>query len=91
MLSNPDPVDDMESLDEGTKADDENDSTDKNNQTSGESDLEKGSVIMCCQKLSYGILLPKLFWPTVRKNRSSDGEKLLKFKAEGQEIAKILR
>ena len=47
MLSNPDPVDDMESLDEGTKADDENDSTDKNNQTSGESDLEKGSEIMC--------------------------------------------
>ena len=53
MLSNPDPVDDMESLDEGTKADDENDSTDKNNQTSGESDLEKGSVIICCQKLTY--------------------------------------
>ena len=50
MLSNPDPVDDMESLDEGTKADDENDSTDKNNQTSGESDLEKGSEIMCGQK-----------------------------------------
>ena len=51
MLSNPEPVDDMESLDEGTKADDENDSTDKNNQTSGESDLEKGSVIICCQKI----------------------------------------
>ena len=29
-----------------------------------------------------GILLQKLFWPTVRKNRSSDQEKLLKFKAE---------
>ena len=26
-----------------------------------------------------GILLPKLFWPTVRKNCSSDREKLLKF------------
>ena len=38
-----------------------------------------------------GILLPKLFWPTVRKNCSSDREKLLKFEAEGQEFAKILR
>ena len=28
-----------------------------------------------------GILLPKLFWPTVRKNCSSDREKLLKFEA----------
>ena len=38
-----------------------------------------------------GILLPKLFWPTVRKNCSSDQEKLLKFEAEGREFAKILR
>ena len=38
-----------------------------------------------------GILLPKLFWPTVRKNCSSDGEKLSKLEAEGQEFAKILR
>ena len=38
-----------------------------------------------------GILLPKFFWPTVRKNCSSDQEKLLKFKAEGSEFAKILR
>ena len=38
-----------------------------------------------------GILLPKLFWPTVRKNCSSDREKLLKFEAEGREFAKILR
>ena len=38
-----------------------------------------------------GILLPKLFWPTVRKKCSSDREKLLKFEAEGQEFAKILR
>ena len=29
------------------------------------------------------ILLPKLFRPTVRKNCSSDQEKLLKFEAEG--------
>ena len=35
-----------------------------------------------------GILLPKLFWPTVGKNCSSDGEKLLKFEAEGREFAK---
>ena len=33
----------------------------------------------------------QLFWPTVWKNCSSDQEKLLKFKAEGQEFAKFLR
>ena len=38
-----------------------------------------------------GILLPKLFWPTARKNCSSNQEKLLKFQAEGQEFAKCLR
>ena len=38
-----------------------------------------------------GIFFPKLFWPTVRKYCSSDWEKLLKFEAEGQEVAKILR
>ena len=38
-----------------------------------------------------GILLPKLFWPTVRKNCSSDREKLLKFEAEGREFANFLR
>ena len=38
-----------------------------------------------------GILLPKLFWPTVRKNCSSDREKLLKFETEGREFAKVLR
>ena len=36
-----------------------------------------------------GILLPKLFWPTVRKNCSSDREKLLKFEAEGREFPKF--
>ena len=35
-----------------------------------------------------GIFLPKLFWPTMRKNCSSDQENLLKFEAEGQEFAK---
>ena len=38
-----------------------------------------------------GILLPKLFWPSMRKKCSSDREKLLKFKAEGREFAKFLR
>ena len=37
--------------------------------------------------LEIGILLPKLFWPTVGKNYSSDWEKLLKFEAEGQKFA----
>ena len=37
------------------------------------------------------ILLQKLFGPTVRKNCSSDREKLLKFKAEDQEFGKFLR
>ena len=41
------------------------------------------------QKGIFGILLPKLFWPTVRKNCSSDQEKLLKFKADGREFFKI--
>ena len=38
-----------------------------------------------------GILLPKLFWPTVRKNCSGDREKFLKFEAEVQEFAIFLR
>ena len=41
--------------------------------------------------VNNGILLPKLFWPTVRKNCSSDREKLLKFETEGREFAKLLR
>ena len=36
-----------------------------------------------------GILLPKLFWPTVRK--ICDREKLLKFETEGRDFAKFLR
>ena len=35
-----------------------------------------------------GILLSKLFCPTVRKNSFSDQEKLLKFESEGREFAK---
>ena len=42
-------------------------------------------------KMKNCILLPKLFWLTVRENCSSDWEKLLKFEAEGQEFANFLR
>ena len=38
-----------------------------------------------------GILLPKVFWPTLRKNCSSDWEKCLKFEAEGWEFESFLR
>ena len=38
-----------------------------------------------------GILLPRLFWPTVRKKCSSDQEKKSKFKAEGLKFSKNLR
>ena len=38
-----------------------------------------------------GILFPKLFWPTVRKNCSSDWEKLLKLEAKGREFEIFLR
>ena len=38
-----------------------------------------------------GILLPKLFWTTVRKNCSSGREKFLKFETEEQELAIFLR
>ena len=38
-----------------------------------------------------GIWLAKLFWLTVRKNCSSDREKLLKFETEGWEFANYLR
>ena len=41
--------------------------------------------------LNNGILLPKLFCTTVRKNCSSDRDRILKFKAEGREFSKILR
>ena len=46
---------------------------------------------MFAVKLQIGILLPKLRWRTVRKNCSSDLEKLLKLEAEGWKFAKILR
>ena len=38
-----------------------------------------------------GILLPKLFRPTLRKKCSSYQENFLKLEAEGREFAKILR
>ena len=37
------------------------------------------------------ILLPKLFWPIVRRNCSCDGEKVLQFEAEGREFEIFLR
>ena len=43
------------------------------------------------ERMINGILLPKLFWPTVRENCSSDREKLLKFEAGGWEFANILK
>ena len=48
-------------------------------------------VLVTFGKPNIGILLPKLFWPTVGKNCFSDWEKRLKFEAEGREFAKILR
>ena len=51
--------------------------------------------LFCLSKKTHhrisGIFLSKLFWPTVKKNCSSDREKLLKFEAEGREFAKFLR
>ena len=44
-----------------------------------------------CNKRLNDNLLPKLFLAKVRKNCSSDREKLLKFKVEGWEFAKFLR
>ena len=43
------------------------------------------------KKVWNGILLPKLFWPTVRKKCSCDREKFLKFEAEGREFSNFLR
>ena len=53
--------------------------------------MKKEIIIIFPQMWGNGILLPKLFWPTVRKNCSSVREKLLKFEAEGHEFAKFLR
>ena len=41
--------------------------------------------------LQNDILLPKLFLPTVRKNCSSNRERLLKLEAEGREFVNFLR
>ena len=43
------------------------------------------------EKLKNDILLPKLFWPTVRENCSNDWRKLLKFEAVGWEFENFLR
>ena len=39
-------------------------------------------AVINVELIKNGILLPKLFWPTGRKNCSSNREKLLKFKLE---------
>ena len=54
-------------------------------------DFFKDKLKVCKYIKRNGILLPKLFWPTVRKICSSDREKLLKFEVEGWELAKFLR
>ena len=43
------------------------------------------------EQIGDGILLPELFWPTVKKICFSDREKILKFEAEGWEFANFLR
>ena len=59
--------------------------------TSRKKRKEKVTTTLSYAYIYSGILLPKLFWPTVRKNCSSDWEKILKFEAEGREFAKFLR
>ena len=49
--------------------------------------MEKSRYL--CMKI--GIFLPKLFWPTVRKDCSCDRQSLWNFEAEGREFAKFLR
>ena len=41
-------------------------------------------AILGIKMMKNGILLPKLFWPTVWKNCSTDREKLLKFKLKAE-------
>ena len=62
--------------------------------------VAKVATVRKCQKISGNCDKKKrpdrtgngiLFWPTVRKNCSSDREKYLKFEAEGREFAKSLR
>jgi len=62
--------------------------------TAYNNDVKFAHNLFCSLDISQkyiDILLPKLFWTTVRKNCSSDRGKLLKFKAEGREFAKFLR
>ena len=53
-----------------------------------EKETEKEMLKNIYYSCKNGILLSKLFWPTVRKNCSNEWEKLLKFEAEGRECAK---
>ena len=54
-----------------------------------EKETEKEMLKNIYYSCKNGILLSKLFWPTVRKNCSNEWEKLLKFEAEGRELAKF--
>ena len=56
---------------------------------SGQHFILKGNTLLVV--VNNGILLPKLFWPTVRKKCFCDREKPLEFEAEGSEFAKFLR
>ena len=47
-------------------------------------------MVLFAPTVRNGILLPKLFCATVRKNCSSDQEKLLEFEAEGRGFAKTI-
>ena len=56
--------------------------------------LNCGPMVVCFKDCfdplwENGILLQKLFWPTVRKKCYSDRENFLKFKAEGREFEKF--
>ena len=55
------------------------------------SDGPPSTIGMINSKKINDILFPKLFRPTVRKNCSSDLEKLLKFEADVREFANFLR
>ena len=62
--------------------------------TAYNNDVKFAHNLFCSLDISQkyiGILLPKLFWHTVRKKYFSDRDKLLTCEPEGQEFEKILR
>ena len=48
-------------------------------------------IVKKCFEKRLGILFPKLFWPSMRKNCSSEREQLLIFEGECWEVANPLR